>query len=217
MKGLRTLFLAFALSILLSLLLTTPASGQDPHLQPNDSWITVSGTVETVERDWFMLRYDDDPFNTIIVEMDDGDRDADGYQLISGDPVTVTGVIDDDLFETRSIEASSVYVENIDTHFFASAVDEESLPLRPAYPVPMGEVMISGRVSDVRSDEFVLDTGFKDVTVEVERMSYDPLDDIGYQKLETGDLVRVRGKLNYDFLEGREIYASSVTTLRSIR
>ena len=142
---------------------------------------------------------------------------ADGYQLLTGDAVTVTGVIDDDLFETRTIEASSVYVANIDTHFFASAVDEESLPLRPAYPISMGGSLISGRVADVRGkeDEFVLDTGLKDVTVRVEKMAYNPLDDIGYQRLEEGDLVRVRGELNYDFLEGREVISSSVITLWS--
>jgi hypothetical protein len=82
-------------------------------------------------------------------------------------------------------------------------VDEESLPLRSAYPISMGEVLIFGRVADVRSneDEFVLDTGWKDVIVEVENMAHNPLDDIGSQQLGEGDLVRVRGKLNYDFLE----------------
>lgn len=42
---------------------------------------------------------------SITVEMDDGDRDADAYSLDEGDNVTVYGMIDDDLFESATIEA----------------------------------------------------------------------------------------------------------------
>ncbi|MDZ7782331.1 MAG: hypothetical protein U5K56_05075 [Halioglobus sp.] len=61
----------------------------------------------------------------ITVEMDDSDRDADGYKLIEGDRITVSGVVDDDFYESTKIEAASVYVEELGTHFYASSIDEE--------------------------------------------------------------------------------------------
>jgi hypothetical protein len=57
--------------------------------------------------------------------MDDWDWYAEGKNLIDGDKVTVYGRIDDDFFETTSIEASSVYVESLGSYFYASAADEE--------------------------------------------------------------------------------------------
>ncbi|HSO22154.1 MAG TPA: hypothetical protein VLT81_04555, partial [Chondromyces sp.] len=100
----------------LVLFVAVPAMAEDPYVEPDDSWISLSGTVKAVTADAFTLDYGK---GMITVEMDDGDRDADGYKLIEGDKVTVNGVIDDGLFETRTIEASSVYVEKLDTYFYA--------------------------------------------------------------------------------------------------
>ena len=116
----------------------------DPYLKGDDSWITVSGTVETVSPDRFILNYGE---GLITVEMDDGDRDADAYKLISGDEVTVSGRIDDDFFERRSIEASSVYVEDIGTTFFASSLDEEdwgTAVVQVTYPVDVYGASVVG-------------------------------------------------------------------------
>jgi uncharacterized protein YdeI (BOF family) len=98
-------------------LLAFPAMAEDPYAKPDDTWISISGTVDTVRPDSFTLDYGK---GVITVEMDDGDRDADAYKLLKGDKATVNGKIDDDLFETRSIEAGSVYVESLDTYFYAS-------------------------------------------------------------------------------------------------
>jgi len=88
---------------------------ESPYAKADGSWITVTGEVDAVAADSFTLDYGE---GAVTVEMDDGDRDADGYKLIRGDEVTVTGRIDRDFFETTSIEASSVYVKNIGTTFF---------------------------------------------------------------------------------------------------
>lgn len=68
----------------------------NPYIQPNNIWINISGTVKNVAADSFPLDYGSD---TITVEMDDGDRDADGYKLLYGDKVTVHGKMDNDFFE----------------------------------------------------------------------------------------------------------------------
>ena len=72
----------------------------DPYELANNTWISLSGTVHAVSPDTFELDYGE---GNITVEMDDGDRDADAYKLLHGDKVTVNGLIDDDLFEMRTI------------------------------------------------------------------------------------------------------------------
>jgi uncharacterized protein YdeI (BOF family) len=200
-------------ALTLALTGASAAWAENPFNKPDDSWISVSGTVESVTNDAFMLDYGE---GMMSVEMDDGDRDADGYKLVSGDKVTVSGRIDDDLFETRSIEASSVYVEGIGTTFYASAVDEEDLNeliVAVETPVVISATIVQGTVTDVAAEEFTVDTGLRKVRVEVDEMSYNPLDDQGYQQVEVGDRVSVTGQIDDDLFEGRELVADSVVTL----
>lgn len=185
-------------------------ASEDPYLQPNNTWITLSGTVDSVSADSFLLDYGD---GLVTVEMDDGDRDADGYKLLQGDKVTVSGRIDDDLYETTSIEASSVYVESIGTYFYASSVDEEDTLVSLVTPIVVSEALVQGTVTEVGNEEFTIDTGLRKLTVEVSEMPYNPLDDEGYQKIEVGDRVSVRGLLENNFFEGRELEAQYVITL----
>ncbi len=191
------------------------AMAEDPKTAPDDSWISVSGTVTDVDPNSFVLDYGED---TITVEMDDGDRDADAYKLVFGDKVTVSGRIDDDLFETRTIEAGSVYVENLNTTFYASPVDDEDYRVYTSptisYPVYVSETVVEGTITGIAGDEeFVLYTGGDGIMVETDALPYDPLDDEGYQQLDIGDRVRVRGWMDNDFLEGRELVARSIVTL----
>ncbi len=196
----------------LGALLAAPASAQDPYEAPDDTWISVTGTVESVSADEFLLEFEENGESLITVEMDDGDRDADAYKLLPGDTVTVYGIIDDDLFEMRTIEASSVYVHNLNTYFYASAVDEEDTFVTITPPV-VSAMVLQGVVTEVNDEEFKLSTGLQEITVEVEEMPYNPLDDVGYQKIEVGDRVSVTGHMDYDFLEGRELVAETITTL----
>ncbi|MBN1240123.1 MAG: hypothetical protein JXB36_16585 [Gammaproteobacteria bacterium] len=182
-----------------------------PYAVPDGSFVSISGTVRSVESDAFTLDFGG---NTITVEMDDRDRDAGGYQLEQGDGVTVYGLIDDDFFQRRTIEASSVFVEDLATYFYASAVDEEDRGFVAVMtPVDPSDVMLQGTVTAVDDEEFTLDSGSRSVTVEVEEMANNPLDDDGYQRIAVGDVVSVTGEVDDDFLEGREVEAESVTTI----
>ncbi|MGB3209947.1 MAG: NirD/YgiW/YdeI family stress tolerance protein, partial [Desulforhopalus sp.] len=192
------------------------AAAESPKTKPDDSWISVNGTVVSVEPDSFVLDYGKD---TITVEMDDGDRDADAYKLLSGDKVRVTGKVDDDLFEKRTIEASSVYVEKLNTSFYVSAIDEEDIGLITVMPVNMpvmvSETVVEGTITQIpEDDEFIISTGTGNLRVETEAMPYNPLDHEGYQQLDIGDRVSVNGEMDYDFLEGREFVAKSIVTLK---
>jgi uncharacterized protein YdeI (BOF family) len=191
-------------------LLAFSAMAEDPYVKPDDTWISISGTVDTVRPDSFTLDYGK---GVITVEMDDGDRDADAYKLVKGDKVTVNGKIDDDLFETRTIEAGSVYVESLDTYFYASAADEEDTFVTVTAPVVISQTIVQGKVTEVSGEEFVVDAGVRKVRVDVSEMSNDPLDDEGYRKIKVGDRVSVIGKMDDDLFEGRELMAQSVVTL----
>lgn len=189
------------------------ADEHDPYAKADDTWITISGTVDSVRRDNFTLDYGD---GLVIVEMDDGDRDADAYKLLAGDKVTVTGRVDDDLFENTKIEASSVFVENLNTTFYASAVDEETterLLAAVTVPVVVSNTVVQGTVTDVDTNEFTVDAGVRQIRVDVTEMPYNPLDDEGYQRISAGDRVRVQGSMTSNLIEGRELEADSVVKL----
>lgn len=210
MKPLQRNMTAVALAF--GLMCTGPAGADEPnpYRKSDESWISIGGEVVSVSPDTFLLDYGD---GIITVEMDDGDRDADAYKLLKGDKVTVNGRIDDDFFETTSIEASSVYVEKLGTYLYASPNDEEDYSVWYTVPVIAGETVVQGMVSEVGGDEFVVNTGLRSVTVDVDEMAYDPLDEEGYQRIETGDIVRVMGRMEDDLFEERELKASYIITL----
>ena len=200
------------IALVLGMAVAFSVTAQNPYLKPDNTWISISGTVDGVPTpDTFELDYGE---WTITVEMDDWDNDGDAYKLVAGDKVTVYGWIDDDMFETRTIEASSVYVENLGTYFYASGVDEEGYVYTGVtVPVVVNTVGLQGTVSEVNGREFVLNTGLRSITVDTIDMAYDPMDDTGFQKIEKGDVVSVTGVMKTDIFDDRELYASSIVTL----
>jgi uncharacterized protein YdeI (BOF family) len=189
----------------------------NPYAKENDSWISISGTVVAPTAESFTLDYGD---GVILVEMDDWDAYGEAYALMDGDRVTVYGDVDADLFERVSIEADSVYVENLNTYFYASSTDEEGTENIPYFwsdttPLAPSRVTIRGKVSSVDTEEreFTLNMGDQMITVETSFLGYNPLDELGYQKIAKGDRVSVSGRFDINFLEGREFEAQSVTTL----
>lgn len=198
-----------AMALLCGLAANTQA--QQPYAAPDDSWISISGTVQDPSAGSFTLDYGD---GTITVEMDDWDWYAEGYQVLEGDGVTVYGRVDDDLFELATIEANSVYVEDLNSFFYASALDEEDPPaVMVAHIVEPAGLVLQGEVEDVNGREFTVRTGSSIVTVDTSTMPYDPTDDDGYQQIEAGDVVRVLGHIDVDLFEEREIIADVVITL----
>ena len=186
------------------------AAEPSPYAKPDGSVITIDGTVDSVSADTFLLDYGQ---GAITVEFDDGDRDADAYKLVPGDRVSVTGLIDDDFYELTTIDASSVYVESLGTYFYASAVDEEDPVVWVNAPIVVSSYTVQGTVSTTDDDSFTLDTGARKLTVETGRMVYDPLDDVGYQKITEGDIVSVTGNLDSGLFGDQEVEARTVTTL----
>lgn len=199
------------LSLAVTSMLAIPAMAKDPYSKPNNSWITLSGTVESVSPDRFMLDYGD---GMITVEMDSPGGGESGYKLVKGDKVSVSGAIDDDLFERTTIEASSVYVESLGTNFYANAVDDEDpMLVSISTPLAVSKTVVAGKVTSVDGREFTVDAGPTKITVDTSGMAYNPMDDKGFQKIEKGQRVSVAGTLDHDFFSGRELMASTIITL----
>ena len=209
-KDLVTVLASITLCLAVTLITVTTADAQNPYAQPDNTWISISGTVKAVTADAFTLDYGQ---GMITVEMDDGDRDADAYMLLPGDEVTVTGKIDDDFYEMTTIEASSVYVEKLGTTFYASALDEEDYWVTVVTPGVLANTLVQGTVTSVSDQEFTLNTGLRSLTVEVDEMFYNPLDDSGYQKIDIGDVVRVTGILDENLFGQREFKADAIVKL----
>lgn len=193
------------------------ASSADPYAQPDDTWISISGTVASPTPDSFSLDYGE---GTITVEVGDWEPYRHAYAMMDGDRVAVYGQVDENLFRRDTIEARSVYVESLNTHFHASAAEDQTdryTPYSWAAPAPLtlNRATVRGTVHNVEPDEgeFTVDSGNRQIKVETESLGYDPLDELGFQKVEKGDTVSVSGQFNSDFLEGRVLDADQVISL----
>jgi len=199
------------LSILSAFALAASASAQDPYEKPDGSFISLSGTVTSSDADSFMLDYGE---GMVLVEMDDWDWYGDAYGILPEDDVTVYGYVDDDLYETTSIEASSVYVKDIGTYYYASGADEESTSLISTTWYDYNYT-VTGIVSSVKGREFTVDTGTRKVSVDTWQLGYNPLDDEGFLKVEKGDRVTVYGDLDLSLFDEREISAEAIVKLEA--
>lgn len=210
----RLAFLLSATAILAAAVLNQArAESTNPYAKADNSWITISGTVESVERDTFTLDYGD---GVVTVEMDDGDRDADAYKLLTGDDVTVSGVVDDKFFEKTIIEAGTVYVADLGTTFYSSTLDDEgSRTMAYWEPAPdkTYSTTVRGTVTAVTDESFLLSSGAQRLLVDVDEMPYNPLDDEGYQRIGIGDKVRVSGEADNALFDYRVLMARSVIKL----
>lgn len=179
--------------------------------EPNGSWVSLSGKVVSHTPKAFILDYGE---GTITVETDDWDSIGDGWGINENDSVTVYGKVDNNFYKRKTIEAGSVYVDDLNTMITApSKADEESpVPLTYTYlSVPSNyELQLSGTVTSVMGREFTIDTGTKKVSVDTINMSYNPLDNVGFQQVDEGDFVTVSGDLDLGIFDENEISAETI-------
>ena len=206
---LTTFFITLALSI--------PALAAFADKKDGE-FVTMSGTVKDVKADSFNLKTKN---QMILIEMDDNDWDADGYKLVAGDEVVVSGVVDQDFLEKKKIEAGSVYVKSLNTYFYASSMDEEGAPyLSPTYAnistLPEDSIVeLTGKVTSINNREFNVYTGLREVTIDTKGMLYNPMDDKGFTRIEKGDRVTVSGIITDNFFGKREIDANTLYEVKN--
>ena len=98
------------------------AQQASPYRAKNGDEIKLAGKVSKAAAKTFLLDYGK---GTITVEMDDYDSFEEGFNIVDGDQVIVTGRVDADPGQKRTIEARRVLIPAIDLELFASATDEE--------------------------------------------------------------------------------------------
>lgn len=195
--------------------LSGPALASPPYLDPDSSWITLSGEVSSTAEESFTLDYGD---GTVTVTMEDWDWYDNNGAVLEDDNVTVYGEVKDETYETTTIDASSIFVEGLGTYFYASAEDEESfedIDIAPNVPVVVGALSVTGTITEVDGREFKIDSGLREVTVDTSSMDYNPMDESRFQTLKEGDLVTVTGDINtgVGIFTNRELMAEHVMTL----
>ena len=120
----------------------------------DSGWINLGGEVVSTLPTSFILDYGN---GTVTVEMDDWDWYREGQALAEGDEVVVTGRVDNDLYDEKKIEASSVYVQNLNSYFYASGADEENLTVSTVYVTDAPNYIDStGYVTAIEGREFTL-------------------------------------------------------------
>ena len=179
----------------------------------NGSFVSIKGTAVDPGPDGFVLDYGQ---GSILVETDDWDEFKEGKLVLDGDEVTVYGLVDNDLYQSKTIEAGGIYIEDLQSGYTnMSATDEEDFRVYYHTGPTAYDFEVVGAVTSTDGREFTIDTGVREVTVDTIAMAYNPMDDRGFQKIETGDIVRVSGGLDIDLFESREILAESIISLNS--
>lgn len=183
----------------------------------DDAHIVLSGKVGEIRSDEFDLLYGAEK---ITVELDRfGWSGNETTYLAPGESVTVSGYIDDDLFEGREIEAYNIRLNNSYVyHYTSDGYPTYSWNYYPQNRTGMEDgtyVNMKGTVRSVSGDEFVLANANGEMRVDTSDLGYDPFDEDGYQRIEAGDEVYVYGELDDSFFESREIMAEGIVEMRS--
>lgn len=188
------------------------AAGQRLAAAANESWITIGGRVQRTQPNGFHLDYGS---GVVFVEMDDWDWYREAELILAGDQVTVSGRIDDDLYERRAIEASSVYVQKLGRYFYASGADEEDYPFGGMQPPPpdAGFINVGGVVTRIDGWEFTLGHGTRSIRVDTRRMGNNPLDEEGLLRVDVGERVQVWGDLELDRRDNTKLMARGLLIL----
>lgn len=172
------------------------ASGGKVARTDDGNWITIGGVVASVLPGQFTL---DHRTGTVTVEMDDWDpayRDA--LMLRPGDQVVVRGAIDDNLYLSKRIEAESVFVNNLNTYFYANAADEENRPRPDFRPDTDAYVDVVGTVAAVEGESLLLRIGGRRVRVDTSGLRDAAGPREGAKDIAAGERLYLWGDMNFD-------------------
>lgn len=198
--------------VLAAMAIAAPGVGaaQSQVMQAQDrEWITITGPMTQVMNDRFVIDYGD---GRSPVEWDGMDSSGTGM-FRNGDWVTVSGRIDNSMWERRTIEGETLYHSRHDRRFWSDAADEEgdyrALLRMAAMPTEGEWVRVTGEVTQVDrvDNEIMVDTGPVSIQVDTERL--------GNADFATlGDRVSVTGRLDdADLWDAREVDATSMLIL----
>lgn len=167
----------------------------------NGSLLNLAGKVASTTPNSFQLNTGTD---VVTVEMDDWDWFREGRALQPGDEVVVTGRVDQDVWEKKKIEATSVFVRNLGVSFYANGADEEDLAAALVSLNPVTSTL--GTVTAVEGPELTVGAAQGPVRVDLSGLKVRPV-------LKVGDIVHAWGSIDVDPTEKVELMAQGVAVL----
>jgi len=211
----KTIFTETAIAALTALPLSANAQNADMSATQDGKWVSMTGEITAIMNDEFMLDHGD---GLVVVEMDDWLGAEDISQLNSGNQVEVTGEVDHDMMEARTIEAARVYSEATDTFYYASPIDEEAglglnRTIVPGFTLPESAVTVAGEVTAIDGRMLTLDLGQSEVTVDTTELPYNPVDKVGFPQVQTGDMIQASGNLIASFFQEGVVEAEALTMI----
>lgn len=192
----------------------TPAAAQISYADEGD-WTTVSGVVTSVEDDSFMMDYGN---GVIEVEHDELFSDPNYEARFSpGENVTVYGEVDRDFWEGEVLDAGHIYSRSQSTLYSGDNNPTTFFFYDTYNPDAVEETWITmqGEVTDIRGRELTLTSNGAEVSVDTLDLSYNPLDNYGWQQIKEGDRITVAGTLDSSLFDETELSAEAIYVLEN--
>ncbi len=139
-----------------------------------------------------------------------------------GDNVTVSVELNEEFVDGGDASVVAVYSEDTRTFStFGMPVAGLGSAMRPMVsPLDVvgdrSDATLSGTITQVLSEGFVLASGAVEVDVDTSALFYDPYDTIGGQMLEVGDVVAVSGLITPGFPQDAEFTAEQVVEVHLV-
>ena len=191
----------------------------------DDAIVTLTGTVAEISGDEFQLNYGGNEM--ITVELDNFGFTGDETEYLTiGESVTVRGVLDDDLFEGREIEASDVRLNDSYVYYYYDVPamstdmsnrnnqDNQNNDANQAQMNDGAYVYLTGEVTEVENDMAMVSDNSTTYQVDMSELGYDATDDEGMQKIEVGDVVYLYGEVESGFFTDKQIVADGIVEMR---
>ncbi len=179
----------------------------DSYVEGRYGYVTLSGTVsEILDGDQFELDYGN---GVTQVDYDDALHDLfqkNGHKIKTGDKVTVTGKIDNSWFTKHEILVSSIIHISDDYIILYKRPSAEAPAIAGAPLFLDGQVALTGIVSGVAYDGS-LTLHYEGGTIQVDASGIKIPDN---NRIVSGDVVTVYGKIDNSFFESRAITAGKI-------
>ncbi len=139
-----------------------------------------------------------------------------------GDNVTVSVEMNEAFVDGGDASVVAVYSEDRQTFSTfgmpGAGAGSAMRPLVSPFDVvgDRGDATLSGTITRVLSEGFVLASGAAEVDVDTSALFYDPYDTIGGQRLEVGDVVAVSGLIAPGFPQDAGFTAEQVVEVRLV-
>ncbi len=198
------------LFLLLGMIHWTSVFALDLDAVKNEQPLMVRGVIKSIDQkgESFVMASN---FGEIIVEVDDYDKDREIEWLRQGDRVVVFGRMDKDLFEKRSIEASTVYVQNLMLYVFVSDKDEEMNMLGDLFGADEKDpIHLQGIVMQKSNSGFLLKTSYGVILVDVSQIHKIAPYEQGLKSIDVGDRLYVEGYVDDSFFSESKIMAKNI-------